>query len=454
MTDEIGDSSREELISLLFLIIYALTLRGSKALAEQYLVMITAKADFAFCASALTAIAPALGDDGFRVIGKLLLSPRRQFFTPPAGGSVSHNMADPPQLRHSHQDLFNSYDLHIGANEFPDPKIAAILLLLSKDLSLKVREQLQSLDLNLRNPWLQLAAYMIANHRIPDGSCMDIGPSPDHRVHSMLGALSLPWYLEDNGLIHTRLDEFCISGSFLGSMEPAISFPVLYSCILGLDEFVLPLFPDRHGALHLLFNPTLPDHHLPKGWNILRIFMYWHRGSASAAAFAEAFFTLSRRPLLKGKRKRQNDTPSTKDELRDILTWEYFCEEEGGPGLTDAEFSGLDWVAMAWSLYLSKQSGTKSIASKWRRLQLSDRLEDWLDEQFVLEALHRLLEAAPYYSIIPNIPKLREFVQWFGDREHFEYHSMISTRVEEASHRHQECRTLYKFQNFHCMWRL
>ena len=459
MTDETGDSSREELISLLFLVIYALTLRGSKALAEHYLVMITAKADFAFCASALTVIAPALGDDGFRVIGKLLLSPRRQFFTPPAGGSVSNNMANPPQLRRGHQTLFNSYDLQIGANESPDPKIAAILLLLSKDLSSKVRRQLQSLNLNLRNPWLQLAASMIINRRVPDGSSMDIRPFPDHRVHNMLGALSLPWYFDEDGIIDRRGGrEHRILNTFLGSMEPAISFPVLYKCIEWLDESVLPLFSDRHGALHLLFNPTMPDHHLPRGWDILRTFTYWHRRSASAGAFAgaiaEAFFTLSQRPLLKRKRKRQNDTPSTKDELRDILTWEYFCKEEEGPGLTDEGFSGLDWMAMAWSLYLSKHPGTKLIALTQRGPYLSDYLDDWLDEQFVLEALCRLLEAAPHYSIIPNIPKLREFVQWFGDPEHVEWQSMISARVEEAFHRHQECRTLYEFQKFHCMWPL
>ena len=275
MTDEIGNSC-EELISLLFLVIYALTLRRSKALAEQHLDMITAKADFPCCASALAAIAPALGDDGFRVFGKLLLSPQRQFFIPPAGGFMSNNMANPLQLRRGHQDLFHSYDLQIGANKFPDPKIAAILLLLSKDLSRKVRRQLQSLDLNLRNPWLQLAAYMIANHCILDSSCMDIRTYPDHRVYNMLRALSLPWYLAGGGIISRAWDKHHILNSFLGSMEPIISYPVLYSCMLSSNKNVLWLSSDSHCALHLLFNPTLPDHHLPKGWNILHNFMYWH----------------------------------------------------------------------------------------------------------------------------------------------------------------------------------
>ena len=111
-------------------------------------------------------------------------------------------------------------------------------------------------------------------------------------------------------------------------------------------------------------------------------------------------------------------------------------------------------MAMAWSLYLSKQPGTKLIRPTERGPYLPYCLENWLDEQFVLEALCRLLEAAPHYSIIPNIPKLHEFAQWFGDPEHFKHQSMISARVEEASHRHQECRTLYKFQIFHCMWPL
>ena len=280
MMDEISDGSREELIFLLFLVFYALTLRGSETLAEQYLAIITPKASFAFFASVLAAIAPAQGDNGFRAIGELLLSPRTQFLTPIAGHSVSDDTSNFPQLRRSHQDLFNSYDLQLGASELPDPKIAAILLLLSKDLSSGVQWQLQSLNLNLRNPWLQLAAYMIANSRIPNRFCMDIRASPDHRVYNMLGALSLPRYFGYGSTTHRAWCERHIWTSFIGSMEPAISFLVLYSCMVSFDEFDLPLFSNYHGALHLLFNPTLPDHHFPKGWKILHKFMYWHAGSA------------------------------------------------------------------------------------------------------------------------------------------------------------------------------
>ena len=452
--DEIGDSSQEELIFLLFLVIYALALHGSATLAEQYLAIITPKADFAFFASVLTAIAPALGDCGFCEIGELLLSPQTQFLTPMAGHSVSDDISNFPQLRCGHQDLFNNYDLQLGASELPDPTIATILLLLSKHLSDNVRSQLQSLGPNLRNPWLQYAAYLIAERLIPDGSCLDIMTSPDQKVHNMLGALSLLRYSE--GDVYSAHDRYPSLNSFLGSTEPAICCPVLYHHKVWSDGVVPPLVRDVLGAFGILFNPTLPDHHLPKGWNILHKFMYRHEGLTNERpqAFVEAFFIPSHRPLLRGNTNRQNATLSSKDELEEILTWEYFCKEEEAPGWTDAEFSGLDWMAMAWSLHLSKHSGTELIPLTQRGPYLPDRLEDWLDEQFVLEALYRLLEAAPHYSIIPNIAKLHEFVQWFGDPEHFKWQSMISARVEEASHRHQECRTLNKFQRFHCMWPL
>ena len=60
----------------------------------------------------------------------------------------------------------------------------------------------------------------------------------------------------------------------------------------------------------------------------------------------------------------QNNTSSSKQELSEILTWEYFRREEHEPELTDAEFR--DWMAMAGSLHLSQRSGTKLTASEQR----------------------------------------------------------------------------------------
>ena len=154
----------------------------------------------------------------------------------------------------------------------------------------------------------------------------------------------------------------------------------------------------------------------------------------------------TRRPLLKGTR--QKGTPGSIQEIRNILTWEYFCEEEPEHELSDAKLSGLDWMAMAWSLHLSQPSGTK--------VKVSDRPEEmprshWLSEQFVLQVLCRLLGAAQYHSIIPIIPRLREFVEWFDGPEYFGYKSAISARIEEAV-QDQEWKMLYNFEKFHCMW--
>ena len=151
--------------------------------------------------------------------------------------------------------------------------------------------------------------------------------------------------------------------------------------------------------------------------------------------FAKAFFTLSRRPLL--RRTSQNNTSSTKQELREILTWDYFCKEEHEPELTDTEFSGLDWMAAAWSLHLSQQPNFE---------------RDWVNEYFILRVLGDLLHSAPYYSIVPIVPKLREFVGGFDNPELSEHQHSISASIEGVFYRQQECKTLFRFQKFNCMW--
>ena len=76
--------------------------------------------------------------------------------------------------------------------------------------------------------------------------------------------------------------------------------------------------------------------------------------------------------------------------------------------MSDAEFSGLDWMAMAWSLHLSQPSGTKMTVSAQEKNQPLSHKERWLDERFILQVLCSLLDAVHYHSIIPIIPRLRE----------------------------------------------
>jgi hypothetical protein len=192
----------------------------------------------------------------------------------------------------------------------------------------------------------------------------------------------------------------------------------------------------------------LPDHQLWMGWEILEIFdnefenfpVEWRR------AVAEGFFTLSRQ--LQPRSRGDTETNTPKRELRKILTWEYFHEEEPERELTDSEFSGLDWMAMAWSLHLAQQSGRKTEASGQEGAQSWNLTGSTVNEEFVLRALCKLLDAAPYYRIIPIISKLREFAHWFDDTDLHEYRSKISSRIDEAVRRHQE------FHKFHCSLRM
>ena len=75
-----------------------------------------------------------------------------------------------------------------------------------------------------------------------------------------------------------------------------------------------------------------------------------------------------------------------------------------------------------------------------------------VDEEFVFRALCKLLDAAPYQVIIPIIPKLHEFMQWFDDTELPEYRSTISNRVNEAARRHDEFQRMHRFRKFNCIW--
>ena len=434
LIDKIDDSWREELISLLFLVIHAFILRSSKILAEQYTAIITAKADFASCASALTAIAPVLGDDGFRDLGELLLASQTQFITPTVGGSMSNNVSNVAQRRHSHQDLFDNYDLHLEASELPDPRIAAILLLLSKDLCYDTKSRLGKSVRRLRNDWVQVVANVIAITIPPasDRSRISTWSFYDHRVRNMLAALYL-LRVHHKDANYWISDEIHFLPSFLESSEPTICCAALYH---STKSALPPPSYDFSGAIHVVFNPKLPNHYLYKGWDTLKWFVsrFEQLSVEWRQTFARAFFTPSRRALMRG-----NGQNSTLEELREIISWEYFCKEEHGPELTDAEFSGLDWMATAWSLHLSQAPSVKN---------------NWVNEEFILQVLCRLLDTAPYYSIAPIVPKLREFVAQFDNPTLSEYQSLISVSMEGVFYGHQECKMLYKFQKLHCMWHI
>ena len=200
------------------------------------------------------------------------------------------------------------------------------------------------------------------------------------------------------------------------------------------------------------FNFILPDHQLWTWWTILGIFVdgfetlsvEWRR------SFAEGFFALSRRPLLRPRGDTESMTRES--EFEKILTWEYFHEEAQEREWTDSGFSGLDWMAMVWSLHLSQQSGRMPATSRQEEAESQNSSGPAINEEFVFRALCKLLDAALPYQLIPIVPKLREFVQWFDDTEPPEYRRMISTRIREAVRMHEEYQKHHFFHKFHCMW--
>ena len=296
----------------------------------------------------------------------------------------------------------------------------------------------------------QLVANVIAQLETPDETGMDFEPFHDHRVHNMIAALSLLRYSEGK-VIHGIARESFLLASFLPSREFAISSLALRHYLETVISYSNPLPPSCYlsGAVRALFSPILPDNYLPKGWKILQIFedRFENLSIEWRQTFAEAFFTVSHRPLL--RKNEQNGTPVT--ELRGILTWEYFCKEEQESVFTDRVFSGLDWMAMAWSLHLSQKSSMTTTVLAQRAVQPPDIREPLENEEFVLRVLCRLLDTAPYYSILPIIPRIHEFVEWFDDAKLPNYQSMVFASMERAN---QECSRSYKFQKVNCTWYL
>ena len=433
----------KQLISLLFLVLYGLICRGSTLLAVQYFDVITAKGHFPLYASALVAVAPALGDHGPLTIGRMLVAPRTEDLKSIVDGSDRRNPLGA---------LLEAYDHQLGASQDPDPNIIAILLVRSKGLGGIYKAILQANNLGLKNPWLRLAVTAIARLYIPDRSSMDMVSFNDRRVHNMFAALSLLPYT--NGEVPDDTEAIFLA-SLLKPWELAISSLALKYYLRIIISYPNHLEPPYHlsYAVRAVFNHLLLDYQLQMGWPILgavvdgfeKLSVNWRK------TFAEAFFTLSHQPLSKLRGGAQASTPES--ELWNIVTWKYFHEEEREPQRTDLRFSGLDWMAMAWSLHLSQQRGTMMVeGSTQGEAQSHDSDAPMINEEFVLRALSKLLDAAPYYQITPIIPKLREFIEWFGDPSLSEYRSMISVQMEEADRRQKEFHQFYQFHSFHCMW--
>jgi hypothetical protein len=447
--EDIHPDYHKQLISLLLLVVYALIYRRSYPLAVQYFTTITAKDDLPLYTSALTAIAPAMRDAGLSAICRMLVAPDTQELT----GIIRDSMYYGGHF--FQEELFQNYDLQLGASENPDPNFIAILFMLSKHVSSDTIEKLEHVNLDLKNPWLSLAARVVARLDIPDGSGVPIGSFYDYRVQNMIASLSLLRYTQ--GMV-TRYTESLLLASFLESQEHSISSVALEYYMKTMMSYSDPTAPScsLFRATSAVFNLILPDHQLWMGWTILKIFVdgfetlpvEWRQ------SFADGFFTLSRRPLLQTP-PLEDVAPSTPvSDLEKILTWEYFHQEERERELTDSEFSGLDWMAMAWSLHLAQQSKRKKEGLGHGKTQSRNLSGPTVNEEFVLRALCKLLEAAPPYQILPIIPKLHEVVQWFDGTELPEYRCMISTHVKEAVRRQEEFYMVHKFHRFHCIWNI
>jgi len=436
---------RKQLTSLLFLIVYALMYRESDALAAQYFTIITAKGDLPLYASALTAIASCMTERGLCAISTALVELRTQQIPSIFEDFIFYDEIIPLE------ETFNSYDERLGASETPDRNIFAILLIVSKQPSLRMRGRMQNGKIELKNPWLSLAARVAAQLGVPDGPGLPMGLHYDHRVRDMMAALALRRYARGSV---THYTESFLLASFLQSREHSISSVALEYYMKTTISYSDPPAPSCYlpAAVSSAFNIMLPEEQLWKRWTILGIFVdgfetlsvEWRR------SFAAGFFTLSRRPLpgLRGDME-----PSTQEsELEAILSWEYFHAEEQEPDLTDSQFSGLDWMAMAWSLHLSQNSRKNTAGARRRKAQLQNLIGLEVNEEFVFRALCKLLDAAPYYRIIHIIPKLREFIQWFHIIELPEYRSTISTWLNETVRRNGEFQILYRFRKFHCTW--
>jgi len=443
--EDIPSDYHKQFTSLLFLVISLLIRQNSYPLAFQYLTVITAKGNLPLYTSALTATAPYMGDVLLSAIIRMVVAPQTQ--------DLNMFYAIDYQEPFFPEELLENYDLQLGASETPDPNFLAILFMISKHVPSDRIEALKDVNLELKNTWLRLAARVVARQDIPDGPGLLMGSFHEHRVQNMIAALSLLQYTQ--GMV-SQYTEFVLLGSFLESREHCIASVALEYYMKTAISYPGPPAPSYYlsAAVSATFNFILPEHLLGMGWELLVIFLdgfetlsvEWRR------SFTEGFFTMSRRPLLRPRAFTWSMTREA--ELGQILTWKYFHEEEQEPERTDSEFSGLDWMAMAWCLHLSRQSGRKKEGSGQENAKSLNLGGPTVNEEFVLRVLCKLLDAAPPYQLIPIIPKLCEFVQWFDDTDLPEYRGVISTRIREAIRMHEEFQKVHRFHKFHCMWNI
>ena len=437
-------SCHKELISLLFLVLHGLMEGGSYHLIAQYVSTITKKCDFTLCASALAAAAPSMTDNGIYHLGMMLL----MFYTHDMTSVVAESQRD---LCPSWIQTYLLYDGRLGANQNPEPIFLSMLLLRFDwyDIS-----DLRNFGLESKNPWLNLTARVTARLDIPNDPGLDVRSFQDRKVHNMLAALSLLRYAEKEST--TQFTEPALLASFLESREFVIcSFALEYYMRTIITYTRLPPTPCHlSGSIRAIFNLALPEHQLRVGWTILAIFMdgFDKLSVEWRQTFAETFFALSRQPLPRSQGGKETTTQESG--LEGILTWEYFHKEEEEYQFTSLDYGGLDWMAKAWSLQLSQQRETLVEDSMETPgvAQSQDSGEPTVDEEFVLQALCRLLDATPYYRIVPIIPKLSKFIHSFGDAELSRYRSMISQCIEDAACRDEKVQLLHRFDKFYCMW--
>jgi len=241
----------KSLISVLFLVVHALIQRRSYPLADQYLAIITAKGVLPLHTSALTAVAPAIGDDGLLTIGMRLVA-QTQELTSVTLRPMSY--AEYTVL----EGLLKNHDHHLGANENPDPNLFAILLVLSKYLGLSNIRRLEKLNVELKDPCSRLVARTVARLDIPDGSGLSTELFSDHRIQNMIAACSLLRYRWGSV---TQYTESLLLASFLQSRELAISSAALKYYMETAISRSDPSAPSSHlfQGVHALFNLVLPD---------------------------------------------------------------------------------------------------------------------------------------------------------------------------------------------------
>ena len=258
----------KQLISLLLLVTNAFILRGSYTLAVQYLTVITSKGDLPFYTSSLIGIAPTMSGNILSAICTILVAPHTQELTPTL--VLRHSMLHGEVV--FLEELLKNYDLRLGARENPDPNLFAIVFMLSKHVSSETIESLNNVNLELKNPWLRLAARVVAGLDIPDGSGLPTGSFYDHRVHNMIAVLSLLRYTQGTVSQYTELLHL---ESFLESRELSISSLALEYYMKTTISYPGPPAPSYclSAAVSAAFNFRLLDHPLWMGWAILDTFV-------------------------------------------------------------------------------------------------------------------------------------------------------------------------------------